>query len=123
MGAEGWVALAPAAAVENGRATGVWVGSRELVVWRRPDGGLCVMDAACPHRGNSLAGAEVAGDTITCPVHKWVFDGVGRNVQRADGRPLLDEAVRCYAVVEADGQILADVDPHPVNDVLSPRRR
>ena len=35
-----------------------------------------VTDLYCPHLGASLgSGATVTGDCITCPFHKWTFDG------------------------------------------------
>jgi len=37
----------------------------------------CVSDI-CIHRGASLAGGKVKGDSVECPYHGWKFDGTGR---------------------------------------------
>jgi phenylpropionate dioxygenase-like ring-hydroxylating dioxygenase large terminal subunit len=65
----------------------------------------------CIHRGASLAGGKVSGDTLLCPYHGWAFDGtgtcrwipsLGRNAQlpgraRVDGYPCFER----YGIVFA----------------------
>lgn len=37
-------------------------------------GAYYAIDNRCPHMGGSLFDGQLAGDTITCPKHKTVFD-------------------------------------------------
>ena len=48
-----------------------------LAVFRSSRSGkVFITDLYCPHLGASLgSGSIVRGDCITCPFHKWTFDG------------------------------------------------
>jgi nitrite reductase/ring-hydroxylating ferredoxin subunit len=56
----------------EGRAV-VGVGGREVAVFL-VDGRVHAFANACPHEGNPLVLADVAGPTLTCPFHGWRFD-------------------------------------------------
>ena len=56
-------------------------GSREVVqvdeqsvLLIRHEGRIYACASACPHMGQSLKGAKIEGDTITCPRHHSAFD-------------------------------------------------
>ena len=56
----------------DGRAV-VAVAGRDVAVFL-VDGRPYAFANACPHEGNPLAFADVAGSTLTCPFHGWRFD-------------------------------------------------
>jgi phenylpropionate dioxygenase-like ring-hydroxylating dioxygenase large terminal subunit len=45
----------------------------DLVVYRKPDGGVAVLSNLCPHRGGSLADGWTDGECVRCPYHGWAF--------------------------------------------------
>lgn len=47
-----------------------------LSVWRLADGGIRVIDDACPHAGASLSAGRFDADShcVVCPWHAWAFD-------------------------------------------------
>lgn len=49
------------------------VGGRRVAVFRRRDGGLSALDAACPHRGGPLADGIVGMGLVVCPLHGRAF--------------------------------------------------
>ncbi len=49
-----------------------------MVFWRDAGGkAVCLYDR-CAHRGASLAGGKLCGDTIACPFHALEYDATGR---------------------------------------------
>ena len=57
----------------------------------------------CPHKGGPLAEGIIHGQSVTCPLHNWVFD---LNTGQAKGA---DEGqIETYAVRLAEGRILLD---------------
>lgn len=74
-----------------------------LLVW--PDGGnLKAYQGTCPHQHVSLQRGEFNGRIITCPVHRWVFDGrTGKGLQPAGC------ALSEYPLRIEDGVVQVDV--------------
>lgn len=53
----------------------------DLVVWRKSDGTVSVLDAYCPHMGAHLGfEGKIVNDCIQCPFHHWKFDNEGQCV-------------------------------------------
>jgi nitrite reductase/ring-hydroxylating ferredoxin subunit len=51
----------------------VRVGEQSVLLVRH-EGQIYAIASACPHMGQSLKGAKIEGDTITCPRHHSAFD-------------------------------------------------
>lgn len=45
-----------------------------VALFRTHDDKVFALDDRCPHKGGPLSEGIVAGHTITCPLHNWVFD-------------------------------------------------
>ena len=56
----------------------------------------------CPHKGGPLSEGIVHGQSVTCPLHNWVFD---LNTGQARGE---DAQIATYPVRLEDGRILID---------------
>jgi phenylpropionate dioxygenase-like ring-hydroxylating dioxygenase large terminal subunit len=86
---------------------------RDLVLFRKEDGGVAILDAHCPHLGAHLGvGGCVEGDTIRCPFHHWRYDGDGHCVSIPYGKKTDPRKIRARAwpVREWHGAILLHVD-------------
>lgn len=44
-----------------------------LALFRTTADEVYALDDKCPHKGGPLSQGMVAGNTITCPLHNWVF--------------------------------------------------
>ena len=56
----------------------------------------------CPHKGGPLAEGIVHGQSVTCPLHNWVFD---LNTGAAQGE---DARIATYPIRVEAGRILID---------------
>ena len=45
-----------------------------VAVFRTADDRVFALEDRCPHKGGPLSEGIVAGHTVTCPLHSWVFD-------------------------------------------------
>ena len=66
-----------------------------------PDEVFAVTDQ-CPHKGGPLSEGIVHGQSVTCPLHNWVFD---LNTGQAAGE---GGRVTTFPVQTKDGRILID---------------
>ena len=57
---------------------------------------------ACPHKGGPLSEGIVHGQSVTCPLHNWVFD---LNTGQAKGE---DGAIAVYPTRVEAGRVLID---------------
>ena len=57
---------------------------------------------ACPHKGGPLVEGIVHGQSVTCPLHNWVFDLNTGQAKGEDGR------IATYPVRIEAGRILLD---------------
>lgn len=70
----------------------------------RIDGTVYAVDAVCTHALGYLDEGERDGYEVECPLHRARFDvRTGAVTQRPATEPL-----RCYRVIESDGQIQLD---------------
>lgn len=74
-----------------------------VAIFRTNDDRVFALDDRCPHNGGPLSEGIVAGHTITCPLHNWVFDLNSGQAQGAD-----EGAVRTYDIRVEAGRILID---------------
>lgn len=81
---------------------------------------VAVLVSACPHRGTDLALGDIVADprgalALRCPYHGWTFDNAGTctSIPSLPGGPIPQAAsTRGLAVVEADGLVWVNLDPH-----------
>jgi vanillate O-demethylase monooxygenase subunit len=92
---------------------------RNIVVFRKADGGVAALADLCPHKLLPLSLGRVVGDDIQCGYHGTVFDARGHCV-RVPGQAIIPkrQCVQPYPVHEAHGVVwiwigdatLADTD-------------
>jgi phenylpropionate dioxygenase-like ring-hydroxylating dioxygenase large terminal subunit len=77
-----------------------------IVLFRKPDGAVCALEDACPHRKLPLSMGRLQGDWIECGYHGLTFDCSGACV-RAPGIDRIPPAarVRSYPVEERYGLV------------------
>jgi len=73
----GWYPVARAAALKPGDVRRVWIGERDLVLYRGLDGRLCALDRACAHLGADLAQGTVVAQGLRCAFHAWCWSADG----------------------------------------------
>lgn len=73
-----------------------------IAVFRTAADEVFAASDTCPHKGGPLSEGIVHGQSITCPLHNWVFD---LNTGQAVGE---DAAIPTYAVRIEGTRILID---------------
>ena len=74
-----------------------------IAVFRTATDEVFALDDHCPHKGGPLSEGIVHGQSVTCPLHNWVFDLNTGLAQGADtGR------IETYPVRVEAGRILLD---------------
>lgn len=68
-----WVRALPESDLPDSTPTGVEVDGRQVLL-HRSNGELHALDNVCSHAGGLLSRGEVAGCTVTCPLHGARFD-------------------------------------------------
>lgn len=76
-----------------------------VALFRTHDDRVFALDDRCPHKGGPLSEGIVAGHTVTCPLHSWVFDLNTGQAQGADSGqvriwPVRVEAGRIFVGAE-----------------------
>ncbi|MEO8678337.1 MAG: Rieske 2Fe-2S domain-containing protein [Vicinamibacterales bacterium] len=69
----GWYCVGSARAIKVGRVKRVWIGKRDLVLYRDRSGTLRAVDRACAHLGADLTQATVVGKGLQCAFHRWCW--------------------------------------------------
>ncbi|MEY1556272.1 nitrite reductase small subunit NirD [Yoonia sp. R2331] len=75
-----------------------------VAIFRTGPAEVFAVSNTCPHKGGPLAEGIVHGQSVTCPLHNWVFD---LNTGQAQGE---DGAIETYPVEVNAGRILIDAD-------------
>lgn len=73
-----------------------------VAVFRTGPEELFAASNTCPHKGGPLSEGIVHGQSVTCPLHNWVFDLKTGQAQGEDGR------IATYPVRLEAGRILID---------------
>ncbi len=74
-----------------------------IAVFRTAETEVFAATNSCPHKGGPLSEGIVHGQSVTCPLHNWVFD---LNTGEAQGTD--DGRIVTYSVRIKDGRILLD---------------
>ncbi len=74
-----------------------------IAVFRTAKAEVYAATNSCPHKGGPLSEGIVHGQSVTCPLHNWVFDLNTGEAQGAD-----DGRITTYPVRLEDGRILLD---------------
>jgi 5,5'-dehydrodivanillate O-demethylase oxygenase subunit len=123
-----WQATAISSEVAPRIARPVEILGESLVLFRKSDESLALLDRRCPHRGASLAYGIVEETGIRCPYHGWLFASDGNCLEQPSEDP--DHGFyrrvrqQSYPVREAGGLIFAylgelPAPPLPMFDLLT----
>lgn len=74
-----------------------------VAVFRTATDEVYALDNRCPHKGGPLAEGIVHGNSVTCPLHNWVFSLETGMAQGAD-----EGQVATYGAKVEGGRILLD---------------
>lgn len=74
-----------------------------IAVFRTAEAEVFAATNSCPHKGGPLSEGIVHGQSVTCPLHNWVFDLNTGEAQGAD-----DGRITTYSVRIEDGRIMLD---------------
>ncbi|WP_171132357.1 nitrite reductase small subunit NirD [Ruegeria sp. HKCCA5014] len=74
-----------------------------IAVFRTAEAEVFAATNSCPHKGGPLSEGIVHGQSVTCPLHNWVFDLNTGQAQGAD-----EGRIDTYPVRVEDGRILLD---------------
>ncbi|MEO5614724.1 MAG: nitrite reductase small subunit NirD [Cypionkella sp.] len=74
-----------------------------VAVFRTAEDQVFAVDDACPHKGGPLSEGIVHGNSVTCPLHAWVFSLETGMAQGAD-----EGEVNSYPARVEAGRILLD---------------
>jgi phenylpropionate dioxygenase-like ring-hydroxylating dioxygenase large terminal subunit len=75
--------------------------NQQMVLYRRADGGMAVLEDACWHRLVPLSMGRLQGDEVVCGYHGLVFNADGRCTHMPSQETINPSAcVRAYPVVE-----------------------
>lgn len=73
-----------------------------VAVFRTAENEVFAATDSCPHKGGPLSEGIVHGQSVTCPLHNWVFD---LSTGQAAGE---DGAITTFLVLVQDGRVLID---------------
>lgn len=108
-----WYVVMPSRKLKRGKAVGIDMLGRRLVLWRDRSGVAHAVDAACPHLGADLSLGKVVGDDLRCPFHHWRIGPGGRCVNAPCEKRTPNRATRAYPVIERHGLIWLFNGPSP----------
>lgn len=74
-----------------------------VAVFRTAEDQVFAIDDACPHKGGPLSEGIVHGNSVTCPLHAWVFSLETGMAQGVD-----EGLVQSYPARVEAGRILLD---------------
>ncbi|MGK7755364.1 MULTISPECIES: nitrite reductase small subunit NirD [unclassified Roseovarius] len=73
-----------------------------IAVFRTAENEVFATSNTCPHKGGPLADGIVHGQSVTCPLHNWVFD---LETGQARGE---DAAIATYPLRVEEGRVWID---------------
>lgn len=73
-----------------------------IAVFRTAENEVFATSNTCPHKGGPLSEGIVHGQSVTCPLHNWVFDLETGQAQGEDGK------IATYPLKVEDGRVLID---------------
>ncbi len=73
-----------------------------VAVFRTAEDEVFAATDSCPHKGGPLSEGIVHGQSVTCPLHNWVFDLNTGQAASEDG------AITTFLVLVQDGRVLID---------------
>lgn len=100
-----WLDIAALADIPSQGARLIRTADGCVAIFRTHDDQVFALDDRCPHKGGPLSEGIVAGHTITCPLHNWVFDLNTGIAQGAD-----EGSVRTWPARVEDGRVLVTAD-------------
>ena len=74
-----------------------------VAVFRTDEAAVFATSNVCPHKGGPLVEGIVHGQSVTCPLHNWVFDLETGEAQGAD-----EGRIATYPAKVEAGRILID---------------
>ncbi len=98
---EGWYCAGSGGRIRRGDVARVWIGKRDVIVYRDLAGTLRAVDRACAHLGADLAHATVVQRGLQCAFHRWCWGPDGSCV--AGGGVPSGARLRAYEVCERWG--------------------
>jgi len=98
-----WVDIAALEDVPQRGARVVKTAEGCVAVFRTAADEVFALDNRCPHKGGPLAEGIVHGNSVTCPLHNWVFSLETGVAQGAD-----EGQVATYPAKVEGGRILLD---------------
>ena len=69
-----WIDIGPLDAIPPRGARKVETPLGCVAVFRTGDDRVFAVNNRCPHKGGPLSEGIVHGQSVTCPLHNWVFD-------------------------------------------------
>lgn len=85
-----------------------------VAIFRTAEAEVFAASNTCPHKGGPLSEGIVHGQSVTCPLHNWVFDLNTGEAQGAD-----EGRISTYPVRIEDGRILLDADAMVARDAAA----
>ena len=73
-----------------------------VAVFRTDEAEVFAASDTCPHKGGPLSEGIVHGQSVTCPLHNWVFDLNTGQARAEEGR------IATYALRVEAGRVLID---------------
>lgn len=97
-----WIDIGPLADIPLRGARKVKTAMGCIAVFRTAEDQAFAVTDACPHKGGPLSEGIVHGQSVTCPLHNWIFD---LNTGQARGE---DGAITTFPTMVRDGRVLFD---------------
>ncbi|WP_420557487.1 nitrite reductase small subunit NirD [Roseovarius sp.] len=73
-----------------------------IAVFRTAENEVFATSNSCPHKAGPLSEGIVHGQSVTCPLHNWVFDLETGQAQGEEGK------IATYPLKVEDGRVLID---------------
>lgn len=115
---QGWYPVASARGLERGQIRRVWIGRRDIVLYRDLSDHVRATERACAHLGADLTHGTVTEKGLQCAFHRWCWGPDGACT--AGGGVLAGARIRTYEVRERWGLIWVWAGDTPAYDLPLP---